>query len=108
MHFDRSAVQGNRLEFDGDNLFLLQAGKDPVEHPRLAPAVHSRINSVSIPQGFLQSPPFAAMFSHIQNGVEHLQIVQAHIATLARQTIGNPQILTLGDFHPPSLAQSTL
>ena len=35
MNFDRRAVQGDRLKFDGDDLFLLQPGKDPVEHPAL-------------------------------------------------------------------------
>jgi aminoglycoside/choline kinase family phosphotransferase len=35
-----------------------------------------------------------------------LQIAQAHVPTLARQTIGQPQILMLIDFHPPNLCQS--
>jgi len=61
-----------RLEFDQHNLFLLQAGEDPVQHPPLAPAVHARINSMPIPQGFWQTRPFAAMLGHIQNNIEHL------------------------------------
>ena len=90
MNLDRGAVQRNHLKFDGDYLLLLQAGKDPIQHARLGPTIHARIDRVPISQGFRQPPPFATMLSHIENSVEDLLIAQAHIATLARQAVSDP------------------
>jgi hypothetical protein len=42
-----------------------------------------------------QVAPFAPMLNHVEQGVEKLQIVHAHIAALPRQTISNALILTL-------------
>jgi len=84
MHFHKRAVQGDRLEFDRNNLLLLQARKHPLEHSRFAPAIHPRVDRVPVPQAFGQSAPFTALFGDMQNGVADFQIAQAHIAALAR------------------------
>ncbi len=37
-----------------------------------------------------QSPPSATVGGHGQDGVEHIKVVQAHVAALARQQIRDP------------------
>jgi len=108
MHLHDGAVQRDGLQFDGDKLFLLQAGEDPVQHSCFAPAVHASVNGVPVAQAFGQPAPLTAVFRHMQNGVDDLQIAQTHVAALARQAVGNPQKLTLGDFHPLNLSKPLL
>ena len=103
MHFDRGAVQTNPLDPDRQNLLRLQPGKYPVQHPRLAPAVHPGVDGMPVAQMFRQAAPFTAMLDRIQQGVEQLQIGHADIATLLRQTVGDALILNPGQFHNPSL-----
>jgi len=101
MHFDGGAVQANRLDSELDDLLLLQPRKDPVEHPRLAPAVHPRINRMPVAQPAGQTTPFATLFGHMQNRIDHLEIAQTDVAPLARKTVFDPAILGFGDFHAP-------
>jgi len=54
-----------------------------------------------------QAAPFAAMFDHIQQGVEQLSIRHANIATLPWQAVSNALILTLGYLHSPQLTEFT-
>jgi len=96
MDFDRGAVQANPFDPDRQNLLRLQPGKHPVQHPCLAPAVHARVDGVPIAKLFWQATPFTTMLDHIQQGVEQLQIAQAHIATLPWQAVGDALILTPG------------
>ena len=104
MHFDDRAVQGNRLQFDCDDLLLLQTGEDPVKHPCFAPTVHAGVDGVPVAQAFGQTAPLTAMFGHVQDGVDDLQVAEAHVPALARQAVGNAMILALGNFHLHILA----
>lgn len=103
MHFDGGAVQAHMLDPDGQDLLLLQPGKDPVQNTGLAPAVHPRIDGMPVAQTLGQATPFATMLDHIKQRIEQLQIRHAHIAPLSRQAISNSLILTLCDFHDPTL-----
>ena len=103
MYFDRRAVQADPFDPDRQDLLLLQPGKDPIQHARLAPTVHPCIDGMPVAQMLGQAAPFAAVLSHIQQGVEQLQIGHAHVAALSRQTISDPLILTLAYFHQPTL-----
>ncbi len=99
MHFDDRAIQGNRLQFDGDDLLLLQTGEDPVKHPCFAPAVHAGVDGVPVAHALGQPAPLTAMLGHVQNGVDDLKITQPNIAALSRQAVGNAKELVLSDFH---------
>lgn len=58
--------------------------------------------SVTEPLG--QRAPFAPLLGDVQNGVEHLQIVQRDVAAWRRQTRLDLAILSDGDFHGRSIA----
>lgn len=99
MNFDRGAVQAHVLKAQGQDLLLLQAGKDPVQDPRLTPAVHPGVDSMPVAKMLWQAAPFATVFHDVKQGVEQLQIGHAHIAALPRQAISNTLKLTLCDLH---------
>ena len=101
MDFDDGAIQKDGLDFNLNDLFLLQPRKDPVEYARLAPAVHAGIDGVPIAQPGGQTAPFAALFGDIQDGIDHLEITQADVAALPRKALRNALILGFGDFHAP-------
>ena len=46
MHLDDGAVQRHRLDLDADDLPALQMLEKPGQNPRLAPAVHARVDGV--------------------------------------------------------------
>ena len=96
MDFDRGAVQTHIFHVNGQDLFRLETGKDPVQDPGLAPAVHPGVDGMPIAKVFGQTPPFAAMLDHVQQRIEQLQIGHPDVATLARQAIGNPLKLAFG------------
>ena len=59
-----------------------------------------------------QPAPFAAMFSDVQDSVEHLLVRQpdvavayATIATLYRQVGRNTGVLNFGNFHSPMITR---
>src|ERR1700677_3932558 len=97
--FDNGAIQGNRLDFELDYLFLLQPRKDPIKHARLAPAVHAGIDGMPVAQPTGQTAPFTALFGHIQDRIDYFQIAQADVTTLTRKAVCNALILGFGDFH---------
>ena len=103
MHLDDRAVQGHRLQLEGDDLLALESGKDAVEHAGFAPAVHARVDRVPVAKALWQSAPLASLFGDIEDRVDDLKVVQADIAALSRQAVGNALILLQGDFHRPTL-----
>jgi hypothetical protein len=107
MHFDRGAIQAHVLAAEGQNLFLLQSGEDPVQHSRFTPAIHPRVDRVPVAKLFGQATPFATMLHHIKQGVKQLQIGHANVATLPRQAIGDPLVLMLGKLHDRHIALNT-
>ena len=103
MDFDRRAVQRNGLHSESQNLLSLQTGKHSVHDTGLTPAIHPGVNGVPVAEVLGQPAPFAALLGHKENSVEHLKVGQTHIAALPGQTVGNPRILALGNFHPTIL-----
>jgi hypothetical protein len=57
-----------------------------------------------VAQAFGQSAPLAASPGHMQDRVDDLKVVQADIAALSRQTVGNALLLLQGYFHRPTLS----
>ena len=44
VYFDGGAIQAHVLPTEDQDLLLLQPGEEPVQHPRLTPAIHPRVN----------------------------------------------------------------
>lgn len=99
MNLHNRAVQGHGLDFDTDDLCMLQLLKQPVQNAALGPAVHARIDRVPIAKMPGQAAPLAAMFGYIQDGIENLKIGKAYIAPLPGQTAFDLLILGFSDFH---------
>ena len=99
MHLDDGAVQGNGLDLDADDLFLLQFRKDPIQHPGFGPAIHTGVDGMPVAEPFRQASPFAAMLGDEQDRVEYLQIGQTYIAPLPWQASLYTTILCFGNFH---------
>ena len=96
MNFDRRAVQAHVLDTHSEDLLSLQPRKDPIQDPRFAPPVHPGVDRVPVTEVIGKSSPLAAMFHHIEQGVDELQIAQTHVAALARQAVGDVLELLLG------------
>ena len=72
MHLDDGAVQGNRLDLDANDLFLLQFREEPVQHAGFGPAIHAGVDGMPVAEPFRQAPPLAPMLGDKQNRVEDL------------------------------------
>ena len=105
MHLDRGTVQTDGFDLDADDLSMLKLRKYPVEHSILRPAIHAGVDGVPMAEPLGQPAPFAALFGNEQDGVQHPQIGQAHIAALSRQTVLDQAVLRFGDFHSRSISQ---
>jgi hypothetical protein len=46
-----------------------------------------------------ETPPFAALFGDIQNGIEDLKVGESHITALNREAVGDLLVLGFADFH---------
>ena len=104
MDLDEGAVQGHGFDLHADDLSVLQLGKDAIQHPALRPPVHTSINGVPVAEPLGQTAPFATLLGDVQDGVEHVQIVEHHVAAWRRQTRLDLAILSVGDFHVRSIA----
>jgi len=70
MHFYRGAVQAHVFDVNGQDLFRLETGKNPIQDPGFAPAIHPRVDGVPIAKILRQTAPFAAILHDIQQRVE--------------------------------------
>ena len=104
MDLDDGAVQGHGFDCHAEDPRVLQLGKDAIQHPALCPPIHARIDRVPVAEPLGQPAPFASLLGDVQDGVEHLQIVECHVATLCRQTRLDGTILCVGDFHARSIS----
>ena len=105
MHLDRGRIQRDRLDLDAHDLLQLKLLKDAVQHAALRPAVHPGVDGVPVAKTLGQSAPLASMLSHIQQSVQQLQVRQAYIAPLYRQTFLDPCVLLFRDLHSDNLHQ---
>lgn len=101
MHLDDGRVQLDGFDLEAHDLLPLQALEDALQHAALGPAVHARIDGVPVAETLGQSAPLAALLSHVQQCVEHLQVGETNIAPLPRQAGFDTTVLCLGDFHIP-------
>lgn len=71
MHLHTGTVQADGLDFDLDDLRAMQLLKCLVEHARLGPAAHARVDRVPVAEALGQPTPLAAVLGHIEDHVEH-------------------------------------
>lgn len=88
------AVGTQTFDPDADQPMLLKRREHAVENARFGPAAQPRVDCVPIAERHWQGTPPAAIFRHIQGGVDHGQIGNPHVATLNRQ-IGTDQFILL-------------
>jgi len=103
MHFDDSAVQGNRLDLDAHDLSMLQLLEYAIEHPVLGPAIHARVDGVPVAESQGQPAPLATVLCHVQDRIEYAQIRMADVAALLGQAVLDLAVLRFGDFHLRSM-----
>jgi len=107
MHFDGGRVQFHGLDLDAQDLLSLQLFKDVIQHAILGPAIHARVDGVPVTKALRQAAPLAALLGDVQQRVEHLQVRDAYIAALARQTGCDTKVLCFGEFHKPKHTTKT-
>ena len=101
MHFDGGRVQFHGLDPDAHDLLPLQLLKDAIQHAVLGPAIHAGVDGVPVAKSLRQSAPLAALLGHVQQRVEHWQVANSDVASLARQARCDTKVLCFGDFHTP-------
>src|SRR5687767_7751706 len=104
MHFDGGTVQGNGFDLDTDDLIVLQLREYPIQYAASGPPIHAGIDRVPVAEPLGQTAPSAALFRDVQDGVQHPQIGQAHVAALCRQTVLDQAILRFGNLHSRSIS----
>ena len=103
MDLDAGRVQRDSFDANAHNLHPLKFLEHPVEHASLGPTIHARVNRVPVAEALGHSAPLAAMLSNVQDGIDHLQIAEADIATLNRQAVLDLGELFRRDLHARSL-----
>lgn len=105
MHLDRCAIQGNRVDFDPDDLSMLQ---HTIKHPAsTSDSSGYRISVCRMLKAFWKTAPFAALLGNVKDGVQDLEVCEADIAALTRQTVFNQAILPSGSLlHTVSISYS--
>ena len=99
MYLHDGRVHFDRFDLDAHYLFPLQTLEDMIQNTVLGPAIHTRVNGMPRAETPGQAAPLATLLSHIEQGVEKLQVGHPHIAALARQLRLHPLKLRLGDLH---------
>ena len=85
MHFNAGAVEPERLDLDAHDPLSLQLFEHAIQHALLRPTIHPCVDRVPVAESRRQAAPLAAVFRHVEDRVEHLQIRQADIPSLLRQ-----------------------
>lgn len=91
-----------------NHVIFLQSRKHSFQNALLGPVVGSRINTVPIAKTLGQTSPFTAMFPHIRNGIQDLQIRHRHVASLNWQEFFDNFVLCRCNFHPCILSKLVL
>ncbi len=99
MHLDDGGIQFDGFDLDAHDLLALQLFKDLIQNAVLGPAIHAGINGVPRAETLGQSAPLAALFRHLQQGVEKLQVGDFDIAALPRQAGLDAMELRFADLH---------
>jgi hypothetical protein len=99
MNLHARAIDRYRFDLDPDELLALHLFEQAIEHTRLGPAIHARIDRVPVAKARGQSAPFATVLRHIEDGVDHLKTTNRDIASLYREEWLDAAELSGCDFH---------
>ena len=108
MHLDESGVRADGFDANPHQALALQVLEVPVEHAGLGPAAHARVDGVpgAVVRG--QRAPLAAVGRDEADGIDHVEVVQAHVAALAGQQWGDLLELRAGELHRAILPRHAL
>ena len=98
MDRDDGPVQGDGFDRPAEDLRVVPLCKYAIQHHALRPPIHARIEGVPVAEPRGQTAPCAPLRGDVHDGVEHVQIVERHVAALRRQTRLDVAILGVGDF----------
>ena len=104
MDLDEGAVQGYGFDLHAEDLRVWQLGKYTIQHPALRPPIHASLDGVPVAEPLGQATPCAPLLGDVQDGVEHVQIVERHVAAWRRQPRLDLTLRCIGDFHGRSIA----
>src|SRR5580658_3622792 len=104
MNFNNRAVQTHRFDLDADELLALQLRKQAVQHTGLGPAVHACIDRVPVAKSLRQRTPLAAVLSHIEDGIDHVEVLVRDIPMLTRQVSLDARELFRANFQSTSVS----
>ena len=99
MGLDGGGVQADGFDAHPHRTLTLELLEDAVQHAGAAPAHHARVDGVPVAVPLGQAAPFAAVGRYMQDGVEYLQVVNAHITALAWQPVLDLLKLFNGQLH---------
>jgi hypothetical protein len=85
MDLDAGTVQGHGFDLHAEDLRMVQRCKDAIQHPALRPPIHARITGVPVAEPLGQTAPCAPLLGDVHDGVEHVQMVERHVAAVGRQ-----------------------
>ena len=100
MHLDGGAVERSHLDFEVDQLLLLESLEDPRQHAILGPGPHPGVNRVPVPQRGGQLAPLRAVLGDVKDRIENLQMGISQCASGLGKTVLYLLVLSLGQFHP--------
>ena len=108
VHLDDRAVEGNGFDLDQDDVPSLQGLEDLIQDAALGPAHHAGVDRVPGSEMLGETPPCAALFGDIQNGIENPKVGESHIAALNREAMGDLFVLGFADFHERNTPENVL
>lgn len=66
----------------------------------MKPAIHPGVDGMPTPEPGRSSSPRVTMLGDVHDGIEHVQVRDAHVAALHRQQRRNAFVLSFAQFHP--------
>ena len=108
VHLDDRAVEGNGFDFDLDDVPGLQGLEDLIQDAALGPAHHAGEDRVPGSEMLGETPPCAALFGDIQNGIENPKVGESQIAALNREAMGDLFVLGFADFPKRNTPENVL
>lgn len=87
MNFHERAIEADRLDLNAIKLFSLQLREQPIQHPRLRPAIDASVNRMPVAKAFGQCAPLTSILGDVQNRIDHVQIQLRDVASLVRQIL---------------------
>ena len=99
MDRDDGTVHGHGVDLHAEDRRVVHRCTYAIQHPALRPTIHARIDGVPVAEPLGQAAPWAPLLGDVHDGVQHVQIVERHVAAWRRQIQLELAILCVGDFQ---------